>query len=754
MTGVAKANPVALRALRNLLEAAHALEVEIEGSTPIRVEARRTHQPDWPGEIECLDPERDGPWPAPVDLYCQAGGEQVVIRLSVRYWRTTDMYRHGVGLKAAVVETGTDIVWISVEKHLRNAGEAKHAFVSGASSLRSSRSRPPGLTRALNASLRATQAAMGWPSNTSAVELFQVELPSGDLAPSPAVAFENLVRFCVLKQPHHVWTTTGPQGPVLFSLDVELDDTGAGHPGDEGGRLGLMPLPGGVRNYKDTLDTVLRWLHGGDRSSTDLKEFFREHFEVTGARAVDTYISVLDNLGLVELDDTSCLLTDTGDEYLSDPSSVRLFGLLHHAYQGMLESLVVASDEPEDDASFAARLEFLLGRKWQTATQVYNRRNWLLSLELTERTAGSDAVADLGREVLELYAETVVPIRARLAGRGDDRKPINGPSGVPVVTRVDLTSARVASYLGPLRLPASVVERCCAALSTGKHLLLVGPPGTGKTQLALALSEAARAERYCEGLFPATASADWTTFETIGGYALTDTGALAFRPGVFLRALEENQWLLIDELNRMDVDRAFGELMTVLAGGTTTTPFLREGQRIHVGPDADAPFAVPTTFRVLATMNTWDKTSLFRLSYAVQRRFAIVPVDAPSDAVYRSLLHDRATRDGVDSPVAPEVAEAVVRMFSRSDGLLGLRAVGPAVPLDMVRYMRRRGAGLDGLVDAVVMYLLAQLEGLGKDAAAKAWDVLDHATLGASDDARAELRGRFAELFPHLALLS
>ncbi len=163
----------------------------------------------------------------------------------------------------------------------------------------------------------------------------------------------------------------------------------------------------------------------------------------------------------------------------------------------------------------------------------------------------------------------------------------------------------------PVRSSNSAVRR--------QHLLLVGPPGTGKTEFALALAQTARNDGYCAGAFVATASADWTTFDTMGGYALRKDSSLTFRPGVFLKAIERRQWLVLDELNRADVDRAFGELMTVLAGRGTDTSLVRDdGENISVGPEPGRTHRIPRTFRVIATMNTWNKT----LCFAFRTRFS------------------------------------------------------------------------------------------------------------------------------------
>src|SRR5262249_58025928 len=88
-----------------------------------------------------------------------------------------------------------------------------------------------------------------------------------------------------------------------------------------------------------------------------------------------------------------------------------------------------------------------------------------------------------------------------------------------------------------------------------------------------------------------------------------------YRPGLFIEAIQSGQWLVIDELNRSNFDRAFGQLFTVLSGQPVVLPFKRAGQSNPLSivphgvepPHDTDPIRVPPRWRIVATMNLFDK---------------------------------------------------------------------------------------------------------------------------------------------------
>ena len=79
---------------------------------------------------------------------------------------------------------------------------------------------------------------------------------------------------------------------------------------------------------------------------------------------------------------------------------------------------------------------------------------------------------------------------------------------------VNVTPEKIRNYLAPdFFVDDLVLGEVSAALNSGNHVIISGPPGTGKTTLAVAVAKAYQGE----DPILSTASADWTTFDTVGG---------------------------------------------------------------------------------------------------------------------------------------------------------------------------------------------------------------------------------------------
>ena len=231
-----------------------------------------------------------------------------------------------------------------------------------------------------------------------------------------------------------------------------------------------------------------------------------------------------------------------------------------------------------------------------------------------------------------------------------------------------------------------------------KQVIFYGPPGTGKTYLAIKLAHhltedgavklvqfhpSYTYEDFFEGFRPEPGGSGTLTFTLRAGPFRDFAEVAAANPSTAY-------FLIIDEINRANLAKVFGELYFLLE---------YRDQSISLQYSPDKEFVLPENLFLIGTMNTADR-SIARIDTAMRRRFAFVELD-PRIPPVQGLLARWLTEHQLPLDAAQLLDELNGRLED-SDA-----AIGPSYLMKEVIY--RRTDGLDRVWQYDIMPLLEDL---------------------------------------------
>lgn len=170
------------------------------------------------------------------------------------------------------------------------------------------------------------------------------------------------------------------------------------------------------------------------------------------------------------------------------------------------------------------------------------------------------------------------------------------------------------------------IKKIIRVLKRKKAIILRGVPGVGKTFIIKDLIRQSFKNIGEDGIETIQFHQSYSYEEFIEGLKPQMDGSFKPEKGIFYEIAkraendqENNYFLVIDEINRGNISKIFGELMMLIENDKRDNASLKLAY-------SKEPFSVPGNLYIIGTMNTADR-SLSLIDYALRRRFSFLTLE-------------------------------------------------------------------------------------------------------------------------------